>query len=138
MRSLRPGLLLLALILALGTACASSAGKPSPPKTLGPLEVSLSTTTDVSRFSLGEYNYKVHLRKITDSRCPANAKCIWSGELAAELDVDREGKGKHDSKSFTLGQETMPTLTTLGATFELLKISETTLEFRITLEPELK
>jgi hypothetical protein len=137
MRSLRPGLSLLALILALGTGCAT-AGQPSKPKTLGPLEVSISTTNDVSRFSLGEYDYKVHLKKITDSRCPANAKCIWSGELAAELDVDREGNRKHDSKSFTLGQETMPALTALGAKFELLKISETTLEFRISLEPELK
>jgi hypothetical protein len=32
----------------------------------------------------------------------------------------------------------MPALTALGAKFELLKISETTLEFRISLEPELK
>jgi hypothetical protein len=138
MRSLLRGFSLLTLLLALATGCAGTAGQTTEPKTLGPVEVSLSTSTDVSRFSLGEYKYKVHLKKITDSRCPANAKCIWSGELAAELDVDREGDGKRDSKSFTLGQETMPTVTTLGATFELLQITETTLEFRVTLEPHLK
>ncbi|MFA6955255.1 MAG: hypothetical protein WC538_05200 [Thermoanaerobaculia bacterium] len=138
MRSLLRGLSLLTLLLAVGSGCASTAGQTTEPKTLGPVEVSLSTTNDVSRFSLGEYKYKVHLQKITDSRCPANAKCIWSGELAAELDVDREVNGKKDSKAFTLGQETMPTLTALGATFELMRISETTLEFRMTLEPRLK
>jgi len=138
MRSLFAGLSLLTLMLAAGTGCASAANQGSSPKTLGPVEVELSTTTDVTRVTLGEYSYKIHLGKITDSRCPANAKCIWSGELAAELDVDREGNGKRDSKSFTLGQQTMPTLTALGATFELLRISETTLAFRMTLEPQLK
>lgn len=138
MRSLLLGLSLLTLQFAVGTGCASTAGQVTEPKTLGPVEVSISTANDTSAFTLGEYKYKVRLQKITDSRCPANAKCIWSGELAAELDVDREGNKKRESKSFTLGQETMPTLTTLGATFELLKISETTLDFRVSPEPQLK
>lgn len=136
MRSLLLAVSLLTIPFAFESGCASTADQISEPVTMGPVEVSLSTEADVTRVSLGEYRYKVHLRKITDSRCPANAKCIWAGELGAELDVDREGKGAKDSKSFTLGQETMPSLTALGVTFDLMQISTTTLEFRMTLAPD--
>lgn len=135
MRSLMPVVSLLLLQLGLGTACAGAAAELSPEQPAGPVEVSLSTTSDVSRFTLGDYRYKVELRKITDSRCPPNAKCIWQGELAAEFQASREGKGKGESKRFTLGQETMPSLALLGATFELTQITETTVQLRVDLEP---
>lgn len=135
MRSPLLGLSLLTIQLAVGSSCASTAAQASAESPKGPVEISLSTTADTTRVTLGDARYRIQLRKITDSRCPANAKCIWQGELAAELSVDREREGRGDSKRFTLGQETMPSLTTLGATFELLRITETTIEFRMTPEP---
>jgi hypothetical protein len=132
MRSKLLGLSLLTLQLALVSGCSSSAAQLSDAKPAGPLEISLSTTNDTVRVSLEDSRYKIRLRKISDSRCPANAKCIWQGELAAELSVDREKDGKGETKRFTLGQLTMPSLTTLGASFDLVRISETTLEFRMT------
>lgn len=132
MRSKLLSLSLLTLQLSLAAGCSSSAAQLSEETPKGPLEISLSTTNDTVRVSLGESRYKIHLRKITDSRCPANAKCIWQGELAAELSIDREKQSKGESKRFTLGEVTMPSLTTLDASFELMNISETTLEFRMT------
>ncbi|MBI2212942.1 MAG: hypothetical protein HYU52_04785 [Acidobacteria bacterium] len=136
MRSLLLGLSLLMVQLALGSGCASSAIEVSSENPKGPAEISLSTTSDTARVTLGDSRFRIQLRSITDSRCPANAKCIWQGELAAELSVDRERDGKRDSKRFTLGQETMPSLTTLDATFDLLQISETTVELRMTPDTE--
>ncbi len=134
MRSLVLGLSLLAFQLLIGSACTSTAAAMNEDNPNGPVELSLSTKHDDARFKLGESTYRIHLREITDSRCPANAKCIWSGELAAELSADRTLSGRKESKQFTLGQETMPNLKALGASFELLSITETSLTVRVTAE----
>lgn len=65
---------------------------------------------------------KVALKSINDSRCPEGVACIWAGELGATLTVISGTK----SEEVILGQTTAPRKETLGYTFLLKTISETT------------
>jgi hypothetical protein len=128
-------LCLITLQLTLASGCTSyvpAAANAASPK--GPVEITLDLENDTARFPLGESKYRIRLREINDSRCPANAKCIWQGELAAELTVDRETSGRKESKQFTLGQLTTPSITVIGASFDLVSISEKLVTIRIRTE----
>lgn len=132
MRSLALALALITLQLAAGCATATAVASADSPR--GPVEIALDTKNDTARVALGGSKYKIQLRGINDSRCPANAKCIWQGELAAELDVDRDAPSPKASKRFTLGEVTAPSITILNASFELVSITETSVTFRVTAE----
>lgn len=134
MRSLAIALSLTILQLVAGFGCASATPVANTTSPKGPVEITLETKHDTVRVILGDSKYKVHLERISDSRCPANAKCIWSGELAAELEVDRDRAGTKDSKRFTLGELTAPSIAIIGASFELVSISESAVTLRITAE----
>lgn len=125
---------LLTILLVVGFGCASSTMVASAESPKGPVELTLDGKNDTVRVELGESNYKLHLRGITDSRCPANAKCIWQGELAAEIEVDSDQSGRKGQKRITLGQVTTPSVTALGASFELVSISERSVTLRMTAE----
>lgn len=130
MRSLALTLALITLQLAAGCATATTVASADSPK--GPVLVALDAKNDSARVVFGDSKYKIHLRGVNDSRCPANAKCIWQGELAAQLDVDRDTAGSKESKRFTLGEVTAPSITILGASFELVSITESSVTFRVT------
>ena len=132
MRSLALALALITLQLAASCATATAVASADSPK--GPVEIALDVKNDTARVAFGDSKYRIQLRGINDSRCPANAKCIWQGELAAELDVDRDASGRKESKRFTLGQVTAPSITIVGASFELVSITETSVTFRVTAE----
>lgn len=134
MRSLAIALSLTILQLVAGFGCVSATPVANASSPKGPVEITLETKHDTVRVTLGDSKYKIHLKGINDSRCPANAKCIWSGELAAELEVDRDLAGKKDSKRFTLGELTAPSIAIIGASFEIVSISESAITLRITAE----
>lgn len=135
MRSLALPFSLLAILLVAGIGCATSSPAVSSAESpKGPVELTLNAKNDTARLVFGDSKYKIHLRKINDSRCPANAKCVWAGELAAEFQADRDMSGYKESKRITLGEATVPSITIIGATFELMSISETSVTFRVTPE----
>lgn len=132
MRSL--ALAIAILTIQLGFGCTSTAIVASAESPKGPVEVTLDKKSDTARIVFGDAKYRLQLRGISDSRCPANAKCIWSGELAAEFDFDRDLAGDKSSKRFTLGEVTAPSLTILGASLELVSIDERSVKIRVTSE----
>ncbi|MGK2856479.1 MAG: hypothetical protein ACSLFQ_04655 [Thermoanaerobaculia bacterium] len=134
MKSLAIALSLSILQLVAGFGCVSATPVAIASSPKGPVEITLETKRDTVRFTLGDSKYKARLEGINDSRCPSNAKCIWQGELAAELTVDRDVAGTKESKRFTLGELTAPSLAIIGASFEIVSISESAVTLRVTAE----
>lgn len=94
------------------------------------LELTLSATAEHAKIEAGERRYKIGLEQINDSRCPANAKCLWAGELAAVLSLDRTDT-QTPRRSFTLGEESVPSIEVEGLAFELVSITETSVTFTV-------
>lgn len=42
------------------------------------------------------------MKVVEDSRCPANARCVWAGRLIVETRID--GAGWRDTANITLGE----------------------------------
>lgn len=42
--------------------------------------------------NLKDYNMKIKLLKINDSRCPKDMQCIWAGEITYEFVIKYKGK----------------------------------------------
>lgn len=90
------------------------------------VEVTLSVEQKKADVSFGESKFQLTLSQIVDSRCPANAKCIWAGELAARIVVQHAESGQRE---ITLGESTTPSSEVLGVRLELIRIDETTVTF---------
>lgn len=68
---------------------ASSAWPEGTPTPLGqPVRVGTLTVTPVA--------------VVEDSRCPANARCVWAGRLIVRTQID--GEGWRDTTNITLGE----------------------------------
>jgi hypothetical protein len=134
MRAFFQSLLLLAISLL--TACQTTAAKPLAADEGASTELALNLANRTGRVSAGDMVHTIELEKILDSRCPANAKCIWAGELAAELTVTKHTTQPHkeQSKTVTLGETTAPAASALGINLEIKSIGESSVTLRISRE----
>ncbi len=133
MRTLRAILLPLTILLCL--ACASSKTVALGGDAGKPMELTIDTSTRTVNVDSGDdVRHTIHLEEILDSRCPPNAKCIWAGELAASLEIARVDRksGARTERQITLAQITTPTVSILGASFELVRIDKSSVTFRFT------
>lgn len=114
-------------VVATIAGCASSsrplARGESVEVTLGPAEKKVVLETDDAR-------YKLALLQIIDSRCPANAKCIWAGELSARIAIERIDLSGV-AREITLGESTVPSTEVFGLKFVLASIDERSVTFTV-------
>jgi hypothetical protein len=121
---LRPLLILIcwaSLIACASTPTHSAEGDDS-------VTVTLNAGEKAARVELGSRTYRVKLEQIVDSRCPANAECIWAGELTARLGVTRLDPVAVP-REIMLGQDSAPSIEILGARFDLVSIDERSVTF---------
>lgn len=118
---------MLAITVALGGCAAATTRTASRDETV---EVTLSDTHKKATVSFEDRRYRLGLAQIVDSRCPANAKCIWRGELAARIGIERVDQGTA-AREITLGESTVPSMEIMGAKLVLVAIDETSVTFTI-------
>lgn len=70
----------------------------------------------------------VDVHTINDSRCPEGVVCIWAGELGVTL-AAHTPSGR--TQEIILGTTTQPEVTSLGYTFTLVDITETSVTLRL-------
>jgi len=71
--------------------------RPLPPLTAAAMLLGLAGCAGMMTAPIHDATYD----SFSDSRCPANAKCIWAGRLAFRFIV----QGKDGSEEFTLGPD---------------------------------
>lgn len=59
----------------------------------------------------------------SDSRCPADAVCIWEGERGVDLELTREGSDEPTVK-MSLKTKTNPSQSAYGHTFSLIAVDD--------------
>lgn len=91
-------------------------------------EITLSEAARKADIEVDGRRYSLALKQIVDSRCPANAKCIWAGELSARISIERPDQGPA-VREITLGESTAPSADVLGLRLELVRIDETSVTF---------
>jgi len=74
----------------------------------------------------------VGLRKIDDSRCPANVQCVWQGELAPTLAISQSQDDSTRTEEIRLGTVNNNTVTAKGYQFVLQGATETTATIVVT------
>jgi len=94
------------------------------------VDVTLDVKQDKVTVSVDSRLYRLSLEQIIDSRCPANAKCIWAGELAARIAIEPEDQPRA-RREITLGESTVPSMEVSGLKLDLVAIDETSVTFTV-------
>ena len=83
-------------------------------------------------FATYEDGLKIAVERFTDSRCPLDVKCVWEGELGANVRL--EGGNVEGVLRLVLGEKQNPMGRGFGYTITLERMTETVVTLRVVKE----